>query len=100
MSKVCICDSFFISCYNLSNFIVKIYFQNKEKIFMNYTYTRVATHKQFRDDNGLNEQIEKLNAVGFDRLISEKLAKNLKNSREFLSPLSLVLFVKLKMKNF
>ena len=52
---------------------------------MNYTYTRVATHKQFRDDNGLNEQIEKLNAVGFDRLISEKLAKNLKNSREFLS---------------
>lgn len=39
---------------------------------MKYAYARVSTRKQFRDGNGLDEQIEKLKAVGFDKLISEE----------------------------
>ena len=39
---------------------------------MKYAYARVSTKKQFRDGNGLDEQIEKLKAVGFDKLITEE----------------------------
>ena len=41
---------------------------------MKYAYARVSTRKQFRDGNGLDEQIEKLKAVGYDELISEEFS--------------------------
>ena len=73
MSKVCICDSFFVLWYNLSNFIVEIYVQNEEGFFMKYAYARVSTRKQSLG-NGLDEQIEKLKAVGFDELVTEEFS--------------------------
>jgi len=39
---------------------------------MKFAYARVSTRKQSRDGNGLDEQIEKLKAVGFDKLIVEE----------------------------
>ncbi len=39
---------------------------------MKYTYARVSTRKQSRDGNGLEEQIAKLKAEGYDELIIEE----------------------------
>lgn len=39
---------------------------------MKYAYARVSTRKQSREGNGLEEQIEKLKAVGFESLIVEE----------------------------
>ena len=39
---------------------------------MKYAYARVSTRKQFREGTGLEEQIEKLNAVGYDELVVEE----------------------------
>lgn len=39
---------------------------------MKYAYARVSTRKQFRDGNGLDEQIEKLKTVGYDHLVVEE----------------------------
>ena len=39
---------------------------------MKYAYARVSTRKQSRDGNGLDEQIAKLQAVGFDELVVEE----------------------------
>ena len=39
---------------------------------MKYAYARVSTRKQFREGNGLFEQIEKLKAVGYDSLVVEE----------------------------
>ena len=41
---------------------------------MKYAYARVSTRKQFRDGNGLDEQIEKLKTVGYDELITEEFS--------------------------
>ena len=41
---------------------------------MKFAYARVSTRKQFRDGNGLDEQIEKLKAEGFDELIVEEFS--------------------------
>ena len=41
---------------------------------MKHAYTRVSTRKQFRDGNGLDEQIAKLNAEGYDELVIEKFS--------------------------
>ena len=41
---------------------------------MKYAYARVSTRKQSRDGNRLDEQIEKLKAVGFDELIAEEFS--------------------------
>ena len=41
---------------------------------MKYAYARVSTRKQFRDGNGLDEQIAKLQAVGFDELVVEEFS--------------------------
>ena len=39
---------------------------------MKFAYARVSTRKQFRDGNGLEEQIAKLKNVGFDELVVEE----------------------------
>ena len=39
---------------------------------MKFAYARVSTRKQFRDGNGLEEQIAKLENVGFDELVVEE----------------------------
>ena len=39
---------------------------------MKFAYARVSTRKQSRDGNGLDDQIAKLTAVGFDELIIEE----------------------------
>ena len=39
---------------------------------MKYAYARVSTRKQFREGTGLEEQIEKLSAVGYDELVVEE----------------------------
>ena len=39
---------------------------------MKYAYARVSTRKQSRDGNGLDEQIAKLQTVGFDELVVEE----------------------------
>ena len=39
---------------------------------MKYAYARVSTRKQSRDGNGLEEQIAKLKAEGYDELIIEE----------------------------
>ena len=39
---------------------------------MKYAYARVSTRKQSRDGNGLEEQIAKLQTVGFDELVVEE----------------------------
>ena len=39
---------------------------------MKYAYARVSTRKQFREGNGLFEQIEKLKAVSYDSLVVEE----------------------------
>ena len=39
---------------------------------MKYAYARVSTRKQFRDGNGLDDQIAKLKTVGYDELIVEE----------------------------
>ena len=39
---------------------------------MKYAYARVSTRKQSRDGNGLDEQIAKLQIVGFDELVVEE----------------------------
>ena len=41
---------------------------------MKYAYARVSTRKQFRDGNGLDEQIAKLKSVGYDELIVEEFS--------------------------
>ena len=41
---------------------------------MKYAYARVSTRKQFRDGNGLDEQIEKLKTVGYDELVTEEFS--------------------------
>lgn len=38
---------------------------------MKYAYARVSTRKHFLNDNGINEQIAKLNSTDFDKLIVE-----------------------------
>ena len=39
---------------------------------MKYAYARVSTRKQFRDGNGLDDQITKLKTVGYDELVVEE----------------------------
>lgn len=39
---------------------------------MRFAYARVSTRKQVRDGNGLEEQIAKLQAEGYDELIVEE----------------------------
>lgn len=39
---------------------------------MKFAYARVSTRKQSRDGNGLNEQIAKLKAAGYDELVVEE----------------------------
>ena len=39
---------------------------------MKFAYARVSTRKQFRDGNGLDDQIAKFKTVGYDELIVEK----------------------------
>lgn len=39
---------------------------------MKYAYARVSTRKQFRDGNGLDEQITKLKDAGYDELVIEE----------------------------
>ena len=41
---------------------------------MKFAYARVSTRKQFRDGNGLEEQIAKLENVGFDELVIEEFS--------------------------
>lgn len=41
---------------------------------MKCAYARVSTRKQSRDGNGLDEQIAKLNAEGFDELVVEEFS--------------------------
>ena len=41
---------------------------------MKFAYARVSTRKQFRDGNGLEEQIAKLEKVGFDELVVEEFS--------------------------
>ena len=41
---------------------------------MKFAYARVSTRKQSRDGNGLDDQIETLNAVGYDELIVEEFS--------------------------
>ncbi len=41
---------------------------------MKFAYARVSTRKQFRDGNGLKEQIAKLENVGFDELVVEEFS--------------------------
>ena len=41
---------------------------------MKFAYARVSTRKQFRDGNGLEEQIAKLKNVGFDELVVEEFS--------------------------
>ena len=42
---------------------------------MKYAYARVSTRKQFRDGNELDEQIAKLQTVGFDELVVEEFTR-------------------------
>ena len=41
---------------------------------MKYAYARVSTRKQSRDGNGLEEQISKLRAVGYDELVVDEFS--------------------------
>ncbi len=41
---------------------------------MKFAYARVSTRKQSRDGNGLDDQIEKLKAVGYDELVVEEFS--------------------------
>ena len=41
---------------------------------MKFAYARVSTRKQSRDGNGLDDQIEKLKAIGYDELIVEEFS--------------------------
>lgn len=41
---------------------------------MKFAYARVSTRKQSRDGNGLDEQITKLNAEGYDELVFEEFS--------------------------
>lgn len=41
---------------------------------MKFAYARVSTRKQFRDGNGLEEQIAKLENAGFDELVIEEFS--------------------------
>ena len=41
---------------------------------MKFAYARVSTRKQSRDGNGLDEQIAKLENVGFDELVIEEFS--------------------------
>ena len=41
---------------------------------MKFAYARVSTRKQSRDGNGLDEQIAKLNAEGYDELVVEEFS--------------------------
>ena len=41
---------------------------------MKFAYARVSTRKQFRDGNGLEEQIAKLENVDFDELVVEEFS--------------------------
>ena len=45
-----------------------------EVFFLKFAYARVSTRKQFRDGNGLEEQIAKLENVGFDELVVEEFS--------------------------
>ena len=50
---------------------------------MKFAYARVSTRKQFRDGNGLKEQIEKLNAEGYDELVIEEFSGSTTNRPRF-----------------
>ena len=39
---------------------------------MKFAYARVSTRKQFRDGNGLDDQIAKLKSAGYDELVVEE----------------------------
>lgn len=41
---------------------------------MKFAYARVSTRKQFRDGNGLEEQIAKLESAGYDELVVEEFS--------------------------
>lgn len=41
---------------------------------MKYAYARVSTRKQFRDGNGIDEQISKLTEIGFDELVVDEFS--------------------------
>ena len=41
---------------------------------MKFAYVRISTRKQSRDGNGLDEQIAKLNAQGYDELVVEEFS--------------------------
>ena len=45
-----------------------------EGFLLKFAYARVSTRKQFRDGNGLEEQIAKLENVGFDELVVEEFS--------------------------
>ena len=45
-----------------------------EVFLLKFAYARVSTRKQFRDGNGLEEQIAKLENVGFDELVVEEFS--------------------------
>ena len=45
-----------------------------EVFLLKFAYARVSTRKQFRDGNGLDEQIAKLENAGFDELVVEEFS--------------------------
>ena len=45
-----------------------------EVFLLNFAYARVSTRKQSREGNGLEEQIAKLENVGFDELVVEEFS--------------------------
>ena len=50
---------------------------------MKFAYARVSTRKQLRDDNGLEEQIAKLKAEGYDELVVEEFTGSTTNRPAF-----------------
>lgn len=50
---------------------------------MKFAYARVSTRKQVRDGNGLDEQIAKLKAAGYDELVVEEFTGSSTNRPAF-----------------
>ena len=50
---------------------------------MKFAYARVSTRKQLRDGNGLEEQIAKLKAEGYDELVVEEFTGSTTNRPAF-----------------